>query len=295
MSETVGIAPDGFRLPAGTLLGRVRLQVADLERSLDYYSRVIGLQAVATSGVYATLRSNGGSDVLVELFERPGAKPIPAMGRLGLYHFALLLPDRAALARFARHVGNEGERVGASDHLVSEAFYLQDPDGLGIEVYADRPRSSWQAQEGQLVMDTRPLDMRGLLAEAGDQPWDGVPAETRIGHVHLHVGTIPQASDFYHQALGLAATVWSYPGALFLSAGGYHHHLGVNTWAEQAVPAGPDDAKLLDWEVVLPNKTDVEGAVTSLEEHGYRGNEDDGAHRVSDPWGIDLRITSADK
>ena len=153
-------------------------------------------------------------------------------GQLGLYHFAILLPDRAALGRFVAHLARIGERAGASDHLVSEALYLSDPDGLGIEVYADRPRATWRYDgQRQLAMDTRPLDLNSLVQAAGGEPWTGMPAGTVMGHVHLHVGDIERAAAFYHAALGLDKVVWSYPGALFLSAGGYHHHVGLNTWA----------------------------------------------------------------
>jgi NAD+-dependent protein deacetylase sirtuin 4 len=154
-------------------------------------------------------------------------------GRGGLYHFAILLPDRAALGRLVAHLAREGVRVGAADHLVSEALYLQDPDGLGIEVYADRPRSEWRHRDRQLLMATDPLDLPELARSAGAEPWTGAPAGTRLGHVHLHVGDIHRAAEFYHAALGFDRMVWSYPGALFLAAGGYHHHLGVNTWARR--------------------------------------------------------------
>ena len=139
-----------------------------------------------------------------------------------------------------------------SNHLVSEAVYLSDPDGLGIEVYADRPRGTWQHEGRQLVMATEPLDVEDVVRAGGGEPWSGMPAGTTLGHVHLFVGDLDAAARFYHEGLGFDKTVWSYPGALFLSAGGYHHHLGTNTWAVGAVPAGEGDARLLEWEIVLP-------------------------------------------
>lgn len=290
-----GIAPAGYRLPAATRLGRVRLQVADLQRSLAYYERVLGLRVIDRDAGRAVLGAAADDGVpLVELHERPGAAPVPAGGRLGLYHFAILLPDRAALGRFVAHLADLGERAGASDHRVSEALYLQDPDGLGIEVYADRPRTAWRHEGRQLVMATEPLDLASLVRAAGGEPWTGMPAGTTIGHIHLHVGDLARAESFYHQALGFDKVVWSYPGALFLSAGGYHHHLGLNTWARGAATPGEDDARLLEWEVVVPSALDAEGALASLAAAGHAvGRTVDGG-TVRDPWGTPLRIRARD-
>ncbi|HEU0012198.1 MAG TPA: VOC family protein [Longimicrobium sp.] len=278
-----GLAPPGYRLPAATRLGRVVLQVADLARSLEWYGSVLGLRVLERSAGLAILGAQGGEAALVELREKPGASPVPRRGRLGLYHFAILLPDRAALGRFVAHLAEIGERAGASDHLVSEALYLNDPDGLGIEVYADRPRAAWRHAQRQLVMATDPLDLQDVVRAAGGERWTGMPPGTVIGHVHLYVGDIEQAAAFYHKRLGLDKVVWSYPGALFLSAGGYHHHLGVNTWAAGAAPAGGDDARLLEWHIVLPNADDVAAAKRSL------GVDTDTAR---DPWGTQLRLVS---
>ncbi|HEV2130991.1 MAG TPA: VOC family protein [Longimicrobiaceae bacterium] len=289
-----GIPPHGYRLPAATRLGRVRLQVAELARSLDYYQQVLGFRVLSRTHEEATLGAHGDDAPLVELHEHPGAAPVPQRGRLGLYHFAILLPERAALGRFVAHLGQIGERAGASDHLVSEALYLRDPDGLGIEVYADRPRSSWRHQERQLLMDTRPLDLADLVHAAGGQPWTGMPAGTVIGHVHLHVGDIAEAAAFYHQGLGLDQVVWSYPGALFLSAGGYHHHLGVNSWAGPgARRPQADDARLLEWEIVVPGAEDAEGAARSVEAAGYAVTRTESGWLAADPWGTTLRLRSA--
>jgi catechol 2,3-dioxygenase len=285
-----GVPPAGHRLPAATRLGRVRLQVADLERSLGYYRRVLGFRVLERTGAHAALASQGEDTPLIELHERPGAAPVPPRGRLGLYHYAVLLPDRAALGRIAAHLAEIGERTGASDHLVSEALYLHDPDGLGIEVYADRPRSEWRHQAGQLVMATEPLDLHGLVGAAGGERWSGMPAGSTIGHVHLHVGDLARAEAFYHQALGLDKVVWSYPGALFLSAGGYHHHLGVNSWARGASPAGEDHARLLEWEIVVPTDEDARGALESLAAAGHPVEPAAAGGVARDPWGTALRI-----
>jgi len=238
-----GIQPGVFRLPEATRLGQVHLQVADLERSLAYYGEVLGFRVLDRIPGKATLAAQGADDTpLIALHEHRGAAPVPHRGRLGLYHYAILLPDRASLGRFVAHLGAIGVRAGASDHLVSEALYLQDPDGLGIEVYADRPRETWR-----------------------------------------------------YEALGFDKVVWNYPGALFLSAGGYHHHLGVNSWAG-AGAASPrkGDAQLLEWEIVVPRPEDAEAAGRSLEAAGHGITRVEHGWLATDPWGTSLRLRSAE-
>ncbi len=295
--EAHGIAPPGYRLPEATRLGPIRLQVSDLERSVEFYRHVLGLDAVSDSAGQASLGAPGGAEPLVELVQHPGAHPVPRRGRLGLYHFALLLPERRELARLAVHLGEIGSGFGMGDHGVSEALYLTDPDGLGIEVYADRPRGSWEWSGRQLVMTTEALDLAGLVAQADGPPdgtrFDGISAGAVVGHIHLHVGDLEQAARFYHEALGFDKVVWSYPGALFLSAGGYHHHVGANTWAAGAPAAGPDDARLLSWRLVLPETRDVERLVASLDSRGYRVESTNGARRAADPWGTVVELTAS--
>jgi len=292
-SRSYSIAPSGFRLPDATHLGRVRLQVADLDRSIAYYETVIGLRVLARSGNVATLGPQGSDVVLVELRAKPGVRAVARRGNIGLYHFAILLPDRAALGRLIAHLSAIGVYAGMSDHFVSEAIYLQDPDGLGIEVYADRPRSEWRSADRQLAMTTNPLDVADVVGSAGGAPWTGAPAGTVIGHVHLYVRDLDEASAFYHEALGLDKIVWGYPGALFMSAGGYHHHLGTNTWAAGAPLATDDDARLVDWEIVVPDAASVSHAAESLEGHGADVRREDGDVVATDPWGTKVRITSA--
>jgi catechol 2,3-dioxygenase len=285
-----GIAPPGYRLPGSIRLGTVRLQVADLARSLEWYRRVLGVAVLDHRGGVARLGTAGGGRALIELHERAGAQPVPRRGRLGLYHYAILLPDRPSLARFVRHLAELGERAGMSDHLVSEAVYLTDPDGLGIEVYADRPRAEWRQDRRQLVMATEPLNVDDLLRTAGPEPWSGLPPGTVIGHVHLFVGDLERAARFYHAGLGLDQMVWSYPGALFLSAGGYHHHLGTNTWATGALPAGEGDARLLEWEILLPTGSDVQAALASVAATGAPVTAGAGNGVATDPWGTTVRV-----
>ena len=287
-----GLAPSGFRLPEETRLGPVTLQVADLERSLDYYQSVLGLELLEREGARARLGSPP-SKPLVELRERRGIRPSPSHGRTGLFHFAILLPDRPSLGRFVAHLRRLGVAAGSADHLVSEALYLQDPDNLGIEVYADRPRDAWQRVGRELMMATDPLDLPGLLALTGDEPWLGVPGGTVMGHVHLHVGDLTVAADFYSDALGFDRVVWQYPGALFLGAGGYHHHLGTNLWAgRNAEPPTADEAQLLEWNIELPDEESYTAVAASLERAGVSVDLANGipAFTTQDPWGTGVRI-----
>jgi catechol 2,3-dioxygenase len=292
-SAPYGIQPPEFRLAEDTRLGGVRLQIGSLPRSLEFYEGVLGLRVVSRTDGEARLAAHDQDRVLVVLVERPGIARVPRGGALGLFHFAILLPDRESLARFVRRLSEIGAYAGMSDHAVSEAVYLTDPDGLGIEVYADRPRAEWAHRNRQLLMTTEPLNVRALLAAAGDRPWSGMPKGTSIGHVHLHVGNLAEAAAFYHSALGFDKVVWDYPGALFLSAGGYHHHLGTNTWSS-GPPATDGHARLLSWDIVVPRPEDAAAAARSLARAGYSVTADDARRtwRAPDPWGTTLRMTS---
>jgi catechol 2,3-dioxygenase len=289
-SIAYGIVPPGYRLPSATRLGRVRLQVADLDRSIAYYETVLGLRVVERDGDVAALAAHGDDSVIVELHAKPGVRPVSRRGNIGLYHFAILLPDRAALGRFVQHLADLGVRAGMSDHLVSEAVYLQDPDGLGIEVYADRPRSTWRTEDKQLAMASNPLDVQSLVAAAAGEQWGGAPSGTALGHVHLYVRDIDEAARFYHEGLGFDKVVWSYPGALFMSAGGYHHHLGTNTWAAGAPLSTDDDARLLEWEIVVPDTESAAGAGHSLESKGFVVERRGTDVVARDPWGTQVRV-----
>lgn len=236
-----------------------------------------------------------GGEPLVELVSAPDAPRAPSFST-GLFHLAILVPDRAELARSLQRVAGGAWRLtGASDHLVSEALYLRDPEGNGIEIYRDRPRESWRHDRGELRMATLPLDLEDVLGElvSGERRPDGMPAGTRIGHVHLQVADIPAAEGFYHDALGLDVMVRSYPGALFLAAGGYHHHLGVNTWQSQGAPAPPDGALGLDrWELVLPDAAARDDAAARLGESGAPQRLDDGV-LATDPSGNRVLLTAS--
>jgi catechol 2,3-dioxygenase len=285
-------APTGHRLHAEATLGAVRLQVADLARSRAYYERVVGLRPIASDATSVTLGAHGDPTPLVVLHHRQGAAPVPTRGRLGLYHFALLLPDRSALGRFIAHLAKLGAYAGMSDHLVSEAVYLTDPDGLGIEVYADRPRESWRVANRTLEMATNTLDAADLVRASHGVEWTGMPAGTRIGHVHLFVNDLDAAERFYHDGLGLDKVLLDFPGALFMSAGGYHHHLGTNNWAAGAPRAQPGDARMLEWSVILPKEADVDATARALEKAGATISRTDGDVVVEDPWGTMVRVTA---
>ena len=289
-----GEPPRNFRLPDATRLGPVHLRVADLARSIGYYESVIGFQVMQRSDRRAALGAHDDDRVVLELHERLGARPASRRGRMGLFHFAILLPNRPALGRFVRHLADEGIQAGGADHLVSEAFYLQDPDGLGIEVYADRPRDTWRRRGRELMLATDPVDTEALLRVAGQARWDGMPAGTVIGHVHLHVGNIEAGAAFFSEALGFDRMTWSYPGALFLGAGGYHHHLGTNTWAGAgAPPMRSDDAGLLEWTIELPDASAIAAAAASLSSGGCQVTREDQSLLTADPWGTPVRLRTA--
>jgi catechol 2,3-dioxygenase len=270
---TYGEPPSGFRLPEQVRLGPVRLQVSDLARSVAFYQDVLGLRPLDLDSAEATLAPQESEIPLVYLRARRGARTLPKRGALGLYHFAILLPDRPSLGRFVRHLGEINAHAGAGDHLVSESLYLQDPDNLGIEVYADRPRGTWRRIGRELMMATDPVDFADLIEAAGDERW---------------------SAAFYSEGLGFDRMVWHYPGALFLAGGGYHHHLGTNTWAGAgATPPAPDDAQLLEWTIELPDSADVAAAGESLRVAGFAAERVGEDLITRDPWGTGLRLRVA--
>jgi len=282
-------------IPPGTSIGKVRLRVADIDALSEFYDRVVGLRGLKREGDLARLAPDGG-EPLVELVSAPTASPPPSFST-GLFHMAILVPDRAVLARSLRRIGEQGWRLtGASDHLVSEALYLRDPEGNGIEIYRDRPRDQWGHSNGELRMATLPLDLDSVMADegAGDGPANGMPAGTAMGHVHLRVADIPAAEAFYNGALGLEVMIRSYPGALFVAAGGYHHHIGLNTWESQGAPAPPEGSLGLDhYELVLPDAAERDAAAARVGETGDPMHTDDGV-LARDPAGNRVLLTTRD-
>lgn len=286
--SSYGVPPPTYRLPETAHVGAVHLQVSDLPRSLAYYEEVLGLRPHSVTESSAALGSHGEERSLVTLHTRRGVTRA-RRGAFGLYHFAILLPERAALGRFAAHLTSLDLRVGMADHLVSEALYLWDPDGLGIEVYVDRPRETWQYHGRELVMTTDALDIDSVVAAGRGEAWPGAPEGTTIGHVHLHVGSLERADAFYHHAIGFDKTVWSYPGALFMSAGGYHHHLATNIWSPGPAPS-ENQARLLAWELIVPSDADVAAVARNLRDADYSAEDTEDGVTAADPWGTRLRI-----
>jgi catechol 2,3-dioxygenase len=286
------MAASGFTIDAQTQIGEVALVVADLERSVDFYTDVIGMTLLGRSPGEATLGGPEGK-ALLRLSEAPGAPPRPPR-TTGLYHFAILVPSRRDLAiRLQRLAETRTRLQGAADHLVSEALYLADPDGNGIEIYRDRPREEWQWIGGRVQMDSLPVDFGNLLDEIGSADASAaLPPGTVIGHVHLHVPNLREAVRFYCETLGLDL-VAEMPGAAFLSAGGYHHHLGLNTWAG----VNPPDARSagLDYfEFLLPDTRSLHLLVQAARFKRARFDDDWDGILVRDPFGNRIVLRSAD-
>jgi catechol 2,3-dioxygenase len=273
------------QLPDTLRLGPVHLTVSNIDPSIAFYERSLGLQLHDRDGEVATL-GVGGEDLLV-LVEEAGAAP---GGRhAGLFHFALLFPTRQELARAVLRLASTGTRLsGASDHGVSEAIYLRDPDDNGIELYVDRPRDAWPPPRttGERVeMYTIALDMEDLMAMAeGEEPRPQAGPGLVMGHVHLHVGDVERGLAFYRDVLGFEVMA-NIGSAAFVSAGGYHHHLAFNIWLGQDVrPLPPKTAGLREWTVVLESAGQVNEVRARVAEAGLEPTERDGGFLVRDPW-----------
>ena len=286
-------SPASSEISARTSMGPVHLIVSDLERSLGFYRDVLGLSELARDDGRASI--GAGERELLVLVEEPGARP--AYGYTGLYHFALLLPERTDLATWLAHVARERiQLAGLSDHFVSEAIYLSDPDGHGIEVYWDRPREVWEGQVGAR-MTTLPLDTRSLLGELDDPattPFDGLPPGTVMGHVHLKVSAIADTVAFYRDVLGFGLMAQLGAQAAFLAAGGYHHHLGANTWESAGASAPPEGAAALRRAtIVLPDAAERDRMVERLERAGHESRAGDDGPVAVDPSGNALLLAVA--
>jgi catechol 2,3-dioxygenase len=281
-----------FSIHPETTLGPVQLTVSDPARSVRFYGDNLGLLTLPKEGEIVRLGMGDGT-VLLELAVDPEAVPRPARSP-GLYHFAVLLPSRGGLAGFLRHVAERGYPLhGASDHQVSEAIYLADPDGNGIEVYADRPRNEWGYRNGQLGMTTEPLDVEGLMEELEepDHPWDGLPTGSRIGHVHLQVSNLQDAELFYHRLLGFDITQRYGPAAVFMSAGGYHHHIGLNTWRSEGAPPPPDRSLgMRHFTIKLPDREEMERLADRARRASVAVEERGEGVLLRDPSGIGVLL-----
>jgi catechol 2,3-dioxygenase len=286
-------AARGTSLPADLTLGPVHLTVADLERSLEYYRRAIGLELLGQDAAEASLGSGGAE--LLHLVESPRATP--ARGRTGLYHFALLVPTRPDLAAWLAHAARDRVAlVGLSDHYVSEALYLSDPDDHGIEIYWDRPREVWEGKV-DIRMTTQPLDVDDLFAELDDPataPFRGLPAGTVMGHVHLRVAEIGDTVRFYRDVLGFDLMAQLGSRAAFLAAGGYHHHIGANTWESAgAPPPDPGMAALRHATILLNDDGAREVLLERIQREGHGVEQTDLGPAVRDPSGNLLVLAAA--
>lgn len=281
---TAGAAPDGTQMDA------VELLVRDLDAMTDYYHRAVTLDVLEQSGGTATL-GRGSQHIMTLRQEKdlPSADPRGA----GLYHTAILFQDPHRLASSLLSMAQQVPQTftGSADHLVSEAFYFTDPEGNGLELYHDRPRDDWQLLPGGGVqMGSLPLDPNAFLQQWLDEGSTDAGDTATIGHVHLQVGDIPTARRFYVDTLGFDVTA-DMGSALFVSAGGYHHHIGMNTW--QSAGAGPRAASLGlgDVRIVVPTRDDVDALSERLRLHGVDAADDGRALRLADPWGTRLLIT----
>jgi catechol 2,3-dioxygenase len=275
-------------------LGPVALTVSDLARSREFYEQAIGLRGSDRDDGTVELAAQDGRPLVV----LHGDSAAPRLNRraTGLYHLAILLPTRLDLAfALARLAEARSPLDGASDHLVSEALYLSDPDGNGIEIYRDRPRDEWRYDNGALEMSTLPLELRDVLDELAGaaSPQPTAPPGTTIGHVHLQVADIAQAEAFYNAVLGFDVMVRGYPGALFVSAGGYHHHIGLNTWQSAgSEPPAPGSVGLRDYEVQLPNPDELAAVLGRVHAADIDTTDVPGGTLVRDPSGNGVLLTA---
>jgi catechol 2,3-dioxygenase len=279
-------------LPAGTGIGTVTLRVSDADRALRWYGDMMGLELVDRTPERLSLGAGGEAFLFLDV--RPDATPRIEV-TTGLYHVAILMPDRASLGGVLARIAAAGVRLGASDHLVSEALYIWDPDNNGLEIYRDRPRAEWHWENGRVKMATDPLDRRSLAEEgiAAGQHREPMPTGTKIGHVHLQVGDLEAAHRFYTGIVGFEQTAGR-GGALFVSAGGYHHHLGMNVWHSlNAPPPAANAAGLVEYEITVPDRAALDAAQARLEAAGFATARDESGFRFRDTWQISARMLVA--
>jgi catechol 2,3-dioxygenase len=283
-------------LPAETTLGPASLFVADLDRSTVFYRDILGFRVLLREGETVTCGAGEDETPILELTALAGARPKPRRAT-GLYHVAILTPSRDALARSLYHLAiSRYPLQGASDHIVSEALYLADPDGNGLEIYRDRPRENWYDAAGQFQMGTLPLDLDKLLEEGAtstdERPWTGLDTGTRVGHVHLQVADLAAAVRFYTEGLGFETMVhMPEMGAAFVSAGGYHHHLGLNTWSSRGAPPPPADAAgLRVFEIVVPDGKTLDEIAARLTALSVTFERTENAIEARDPSGNLARL-----
>jgi len=278
-----------FHRKPTTFVGQVNLKVQDLERSIAFYQEVIGFKVLEQTERKANLTADG-KTVLLSI-EQPN-DVFPKQGRTtGLYHFALLLPKRSDLARIVQYFMEIGIQFGSSDHLVSEALYLADPDGNEIEIYIDRDPSEWNWHNGEVEMTVDPLNFPDLLSGGKQQSWKGLPAETIMGHIHLHVSELKKTEEFYIKGLGFEVVNRFGAQALFISDGKYHHHIALNTWNGVGAPTpAPNSVGLESFHLILPSEEKKNEIITQLKNIGASVNEENGSTIATDPSGIRIHL-----
>ncbi|MFJ7727453.1 VOC family protein [Neobacillus sp. NPDC097160] len=276
-----------FHQEPNVYVGEVNIKVKNLDYSVTFYQNIMGFQVLEKTDRKAVLTVDGKTPLLT--LEQP-ADVIPKAGKMsGLYHFAILLPSRADLSVFLRHLIQTGYPLGAADHYVSEALYLNDPDGNGIEVYRDRPSVEWTWKNNLVEMATEQLDAEGILSES-DAEWKGLPQETVMGHIHLHVGDLKKAEEFYTKGLGFDVVSY-YPQAAFLSTGRYHHHIAINTWQGVGAPIPPKNSVGLNWyTLVFPDEAARESVIKQLQQVGATVKKETDFYVTSDPSGNQIRL-----
>lgn len=273
-----------FHRKPATFVNHVSLNVQHLKRSIEFYTEVIGFSVLTQSEKKAELTADG-KNIILTLHQPENV--IPRKGRTtGLYHFAILLPTRKDLARAITHFRKIGLPIASGDHLVSEAFYFSDPDGNGIEIYADRPSETWEQVDGQIMMDTLHVNIPNLLSEDTKEPWVKAPSDTIIGHIHLHVANLKQSKAFYCEGLGFQVVNSILPQALFLSTSGYHHHIGLNTWNGEGAPApAANSVGLSSYTLVFDTKEQLHHVISKLKNLGATVLEHEYSYLTHDPSG----------
>lgn len=280
-----------YALTRPAYVNQSHLVVTDLATVSGFYQSMLGLQSIEKTASGEVLGVAG--KPLLTLTTDREVRRAPR-NAAGLFHTAFLLPNRVELARWLRHAAHNNVVLdGASDHLVSEAIYLSDPEGNGIEIYADRPHDQWKFhQDGMVEMATLRLDLQALYESAPQDRWEGMADGSAIGHIHLQVGNIPEADAFYRDVLGLKLMA-RYPGASFFATGSYHHHVAANIWNSRGAGARTEHMTgLADYTLRFNDKAALDGAVTKLDELKIDSQRRDGGVFLRDPWGIGLTLTA---
>jgi catechol 2,3-dioxygenase len=297
-----------FTISPGAKIGYVSLNVSDIQKSLKFYQSILGFRLIQKKStadkVYLSSGETQSSVPMLELVQAGQTDSnLASSKRAGLFHFAILLPERKNLSDVLLYLSEQQDKIhfdGLADHLVSESIYIRDPDFIGIEIYSDRPQSEWKwnsknnnNKNSQLQMATLPLNTDDLLRKATDKGWTGMPTNTVIGHVHLHVSNLSNAMKFYRDILGLNLTT-TYPGAYFFAAGGYHHHIATNTWlGTNVLPASPESVGLNHFGIELPNKEEFDRTLKQLQQQNIADRNNELSSKtilIEDPNGIRIEV-----